>query len=254
MDSGTLSSFADVFKNLDRWRDFPNYQLERRADIFFSLYLPKVLEAVTGKEILTEVVPEFPLRRGFLNYPESPNKSVKVDYLAISSDRSTAYYVELKTDGGSYRADQCEYLTRAIDAPGGLAGALDALVEIVRHTTARRKYFHLLAALERLELIAVPKELYDLAFSKDPRGMTEALARIQVTDRVPKDLVVAYVQPADRHEHDCAFGQEAGRPHVVMGFDRFASAIHDLDDLGKLLSSYLRRWKEPAGKQRPAAG
>ena len=28
-----------LFRNLDRWRHLPNYELERRADIFFSIYL-----------------------------------------------------------------------------------------------------------------------------------------------------------------------------------------------------------------------
>ena len=32
-----------LFDRLDEWRDFPNYQLERRADIFFSLYLVEAL-------------------------------------------------------------------------------------------------------------------------------------------------------------------------------------------------------------------
>lgn len=33
----------DLFDNLDTWRHLPAYQLERCADIFFSLYLPDLL-------------------------------------------------------------------------------------------------------------------------------------------------------------------------------------------------------------------
>ena len=33
-----------LFDRMDRWRHLPSYQLERRADLFFSLYLPEVLQ------------------------------------------------------------------------------------------------------------------------------------------------------------------------------------------------------------------
>ena len=39
-----MESVQQVFSLLDRWRHLPNYQLERRADIFFAVYLPKILE------------------------------------------------------------------------------------------------------------------------------------------------------------------------------------------------------------------
>ena len=41
----TDSKINQLFNNLDTWRHLPNYQLERRADIFFSLYLAEVLQA-----------------------------------------------------------------------------------------------------------------------------------------------------------------------------------------------------------------
>ena len=52
-----------LFANLDRWRHFPDYQLERRADVFFSLYLPTAIEHLTGVAIAEPVIPELPLRR-----------------------------------------------------------------------------------------------------------------------------------------------------------------------------------------------
>jgi len=35
----------NLFNLLDDWRTLPAYQLERRADIFFALYLDKILES-----------------------------------------------------------------------------------------------------------------------------------------------------------------------------------------------------------------
>ena len=48
-----------LFDRMDSWRHLPNYQLERRADLFFALYLSKALEAKLGFPIRPELVPEF---------------------------------------------------------------------------------------------------------------------------------------------------------------------------------------------------
>ena len=59
-----------IFSNLDIWRKLPKYQLERRLDIFFTIYLKEIVE-VFYKEILNEkdiklsevIIPEFPLKK-----------------------------------------------------------------------------------------------------------------------------------------------------------------------------------------------
>lgn len=43
-----MKQIDTLFNRMDAWRHLPNYQLERRADLFFSLYLPEVLEAKLG--------------------------------------------------------------------------------------------------------------------------------------------------------------------------------------------------------------
>ena len=55
-----MHAIDPVFDLLDRWRHLPAYQLERRADVYFALYLPEVLEAVTGTPIDPRLVPELP--------------------------------------------------------------------------------------------------------------------------------------------------------------------------------------------------
>ena len=37
-----------VFELLDKWRHLPGYQLERRADIYFAMFLPDVLRETVG--------------------------------------------------------------------------------------------------------------------------------------------------------------------------------------------------------------
>jgi hypothetical protein len=49
-----------VFDNLDSWRRLPAYQLERRADAFFSAYLPEILQSRFGSPPQT-IIPEFPI-------------------------------------------------------------------------------------------------------------------------------------------------------------------------------------------------
>ena len=41
--NGDFPTIKRVFKLLDDWRHLPGYQFERRADIFFALFLPEVL-------------------------------------------------------------------------------------------------------------------------------------------------------------------------------------------------------------------
>ena len=47
-DEEEMKQIDTLFNRVDAWRHLPNYQLERRADLFFSLYLPEVLKAKLG--------------------------------------------------------------------------------------------------------------------------------------------------------------------------------------------------------------
>jgi len=96
-----------VFRHLDRWRHLPNYQLERRADIFFSVYLGAVVEEFTGVALEEEFLPEFPLKR------ELSDKSVKVDYVLFAKDRirllrNEVAQLRLQFDRRDLRGDELE--------------------------------------------------------------------------------------------------------------------------------------------------
>ena len=106
-----MTNIKTVFDSLDHWKQLPSYQLERRADIFFSLYLPEILENALDTPISSTIVPEFPVKQ-----PQT-NRSDKVDYLAVTADGRTLVFVELKTDDNSLRRTQFEYLIRAASRP-----------------------------------------------------------------------------------------------------------------------------------------
>jgi hypothetical protein len=114
----TNTKIDQLFKNLDDWRHLPSYQLERRADIFFSLYLAEVLKKKFNLSKTPILIPEFPVRYGLI--PESKgaagdNQSFKIDYLAITHDGENAYFVELKTDMSSRSPTQDDKMKKAAE-------------------------------------------------------------------------------------------------------------------------------------------
>jgi hypothetical protein len=126
-----------LFDLLDEWRNFPAYQLERRADIFFALYLPQIFSYKLKIEDI-EVLPEFPVRVGSI-YPNIPiNKSFKIDYLVVCKQSKKVLLVELKTDLSSRRTKQDDYLLKAknLNVPGLVRGLLD----IYSVTSYKKKY------------------------------------------------------------------------------------------------------------------
>lgn len=137
-----MDRITQVFNHLDYWRQLPDYQLERRADLYFSLYLPEVLEACLGSPVWPTIVPEFPIKQA------QSNRSDKVDYLAATADRKRLVLVELKTDCQSTRREQFEYLCSGAQKSG--VELLDDLHSIRRASKAQGKYDALLAATAEL--------------------------------------------------------------------------------------------------------
>ena len=113
------NKIEQIFKNLESWRKLPKYQLERRLDIFFSIYLKEIVE-VFYKEILKEeiqlsevIIPEFPLKK------DGSKKKTKV------------ILIELKTDVSSVNDKQIEYLKKSKDI--GWNNLHNGIKEIYKH-------------------------------------------------------------------------------------------------------------------------
>ncbi len=240
--------FNALFDRMDAWRHLPDYQLERRADLFFSLYLAEALQAKRGFPIREQFVPEFPVRKGTI-FPGIPvkesNQSYKIDYLALSADGAKALLVELKTESLSRREDQDNYLIAARNA--GLPALLDGLLEIFRKTDAKRKYFYLLEQLEKIGLLRIPTEMHALMARPSLHGATEASRAIQITAHTTESIIV-YIQPNGTGEGVISFAEFAkvvrrhndpvslrfatslvqvglNRPMVLQSSDRLISAI-----------------------------
>ena len=212
---------------MDAWRHLPNYQLERRADLLFSLYLPEVLEAKLGFPISNLLVPEFPVRIGTI-YPDIPiDKSYKIDYVALSADAKRAILVELKTEGSSRRENQDKYLLASRKA--GFPALLGGVLDIFRATNSKRKYFALLELLESMGLLRIPMEMKDIMSRQKLHGATEASQAVEVTATVT-DSIIVYVQPN-------------GNGNGIINFEDFRVVVQEHDDpMSQRFAQSLAEW------------
>lgn len=140
---------------LDKWRQLPAYQLERRADIFFALYLDRILEPSFQGHRFDLVIPEFPVRLGSISatIPENGNRSMKVDYACFDTQKKVCVLVELKTDNGSMRDAQFEFMREA--QRKGLLTLLYGISVLRNASKSKTKYDALLQQFIRAGLITV---------------------------------------------------------------------------------------------------
>jgi len=214
---------------MDSWRHLPNYQLERRADLFFTLYLKEVLKNNLGFDFKEIIIPEFPVRIGTI-FPKVPiNKSYKIDYLCISKDETKSVLVELKTEIKSRRFEQDKYLKKSTEC--GLNKLLEGLIEIFQATNSKRKYFYLLTKLEELGLLRLPPEMNNLIESENLVGINEVSKNIEITSRV-SETKVRYIQPY-------------GDSDLVISFSEFANVVRQKNDpFSKRFAASLDEWAQ----------
>jgi hypothetical protein len=197
-----MESIKRLFDLLDRWRHLPKYQLERRADIFFGLYLREFLQDRLGIALRPQLVPEFPIHLRSLDPDVLGDRSCNADYLAVSEDLSRVLLVELKTDGLSRRDRQDKYLVDAQSV--GMTALLRGVVQIAGATQQKRKYLHLLALLADVGLVTLPADLDGSAAGK----LCAKPEQIEVTNQV-KSIDLVYLQPHKTQPEEIGFAELA---------------------------------------------
>jgi hypothetical protein len=220
-----------VFDNLDRWSHLPDYQLQPRVDVFFSVYLKGLVEEVTGVALEEEMLPELPIKRDLIWSGHPSNKSVTVDYALFSKDRYQVFFVELTTDPHARREDRDVYLQAARGL--GFRKIAQGICDLVRKTSTHQKYHHLASALTRLGYISMPHDLAEFAYPVPRPGLRERLDEIRVT--TAEALVdVLYVRPAATEGERC------------ITFRQFAEYVarHD-DPLSQAFARYLQQSRTP---------
>ena len=215
-----------LFKLLDNWRLLPSYRLEPRTDVFFGLFLPQALDrhlVPRGVEIDPRLIPEFPLGQN------GTKRSDKADFIALSTDRKHAFLIELKTDMGSLRHLQEDYLERAVKR-----GMPKILCDVRRMAKAsnprsRKKYFQLLRAMGGLGLMTLPQDFEQKARESPRRVVFECIDRIVIASPAPS-LSVIHVLPKAIDGKDC------------IDFETFARVVETRGRIGKRFAESLRDW------------
>lgn len=125
-----------VFNLLDSWRLLPAYQLERRADIFFAIYLSDIIQDILNLKVV-DIIPELPIRIGTIRPEIEVNKSYKIDYCLFTESKEVLL-VELKTDEGSIREDQMKYYFDSLMT--GCPKIIKGIIDIYSATSYKEKY------------------------------------------------------------------------------------------------------------------
>ena len=235
----------DVFDQLDQWRHLPKYQLERRADIYFAMFLPEVLKERCGLDAEPGIIPEFPLRKCTLGIQTSrPNDSTNADYAAYSNADKKVFLVELKTDLESLDVGQISYLKKARGLE--FRELVSGIIAITRSEHAdKRKYVRLLELLSKLGLVEGVEDASRIASQKTLHGLPAALKKVKnnvpCTELKPK---VVYMVPKD--------DQRIGVADCIITFEEFADVIKHSGELGERFAKSLCSWaKVKAGSVRP---
>jgi len=205
----------EIFRHLNDWRKLPGYQTERRADLFFTVYLGEVLDRYVAP-VNRHIVPEFPLRKA------ESNRSYKADYVMCTKECQKLLLIELKTDMGSMRIDQVRYLAKAArKQPSEL---LADIGKISSATRERAKY-------ERLRLL-----LTDLGMQLEPAGIAGECR--------PQSTELVFLLPQKRLPDKIKREIDSFRvPYHLVGFDEFAAIVDRRDDdLSSRFASSLRLW------------
>ena len=179
MSEAKHPTIETLFSNLDKWRHFAGYPLEARVDAVVGLFLSRIIEdcrKVKGG-MRSQVIPQFPLKQ------PSDNRSDKVDFFALSKDGGRAFLVEVKTDMGSRRDEQYDYLKEAKEK--GMRGLICDLKEVAKaknNKQNRQKYFHILHALSEIGLIELPRGLEDKMYAERSHGVYDLIDEITLSE------------------------------------------------------------------------
>ncbi|MBF0430757.1 MAG: hypothetical protein HQK83_05730 [Fibrobacteria bacterium] len=226
-----MDNIQQVFNRLEAWGQLPSYQLERRIDIFFSLYIPEALEQKLGKSFSSLLVPEFPFLKKLADKKIKNYQSFRIDYLALDTYGETAILLELKTTNKSRNKTQDTYLQAAQKKE--FKHLLKGVIESFKHADAdgRVKYFELLKLLEELEQIRIPDNMKEIMARKNKTGLKVTADSIEIVSRI-KNTKVIYLQP------------QGNRPGII-NFAEFKTVVDKHRD--KLSRNFSRILEHQAG-------
>lgn len=232
-----MSSLEAIFSTLDDWRHLLGYQLERRVDIFFAMFLPKV---IAKKFDLQEsdlcIIPEFPYGKA-----DDSAKHQQVDFAVFSNISKRLTLVELKTDIGSVDPDQLDAM-REIRSVKKLICDVIEIVQSARKGSVQKKYTHLVCRLSALGLID-NLDRKNIKWESSRPGIAAAFKEIELGSEICKwEKQLVLISPCNKEMEGFS----------KIDFSYFAEVIKDCDEMGKTFAKYLREWEgQEAGDRNP---
>ncbi len=244
----------NALHKLEEWRHLPAYQLERRVDVFFGLFLREIIEYRFHKPGGV-VIPEFPLHKGnVLGEKDSKrkNESVKVDFAVFCGNRDKRIFlVELKTDSKSIRGNQLDHMLKA--SKKGPECVLGGVLEAAIHSPVKPKYGHLLYKLHQIGCItrkydeknkgAINFDQIDM--KKASPGLEPTFRDLAVSENWKKAAIeLVLIAPSALQQEKADYSQFH---HMTLA--DVATAIEDECRSKLVFTNYLRKWeKTKAGR------
>ena len=180
----TVSIF-ELFRTLNEWRHLPAYQLERRVDVFFGMFLAEVIEktfCVSG----ANVIPEFPLHKGSISNNSGNNRTANVDFavFAEKENEKHIFLVELKTDIESLNEKQLTTMRNA-KAIAKSSGLLNGVKKAAIASNSKHKYAQLIWKLLKLDCLHLDAEsdLTEKCMNKGKRGLKSVFKELSVGEK-----------------------------------------------------------------------
>ena len=202
-----------IFDRLDMLALFPGYQLERRVDIFFALYLDRIINRRFHEDITPKnIIPEFPLLKVEGKDGKQDYRPNRVDYAVFGM--KSLYLIELKTSVGSRNKDQDEVLSRAKekDLPTLIREAFKIRDESGK--TEKYDYFERCLNDIGIDHKALDKVIYG------------------------KDVKIVYIQPYERPS-------DKKQPYTIITFEQIITYISQKDDaIAERFCKSLNEWKK----------
>lgn len=239
----SYKSIKCIFERLDNWRKLPNYQMERRVDIFFGLYLVDIVQGYLAKKqggkIIHEPIPEFPLKKSLVDARDATNRSVKVDYALFPQELDEVILLELKTDHGSICKEQLGKFCK-VAADETWKDVVEGLKSIFA-AGDRKKYHHLFKMLEVAGSVdSVPALDEVLKHNKTARDLISGIKAVN-GDR--KIRIVYIVPTREKLEKIRRFSYLSEIDVITFNeVAEYLEAITSQDAVAKLFVEYLGCW------------
>ncbi len=218
----------EVFSRLNDWRKLPAYQLERRADIFFAVYLEKIFKEYFSEDVI-DVIPEFPVRIGTIYSDRDTNETIKTDYCVFTKS-GKVYLVELKTDDASISPEQIKNYVESIKK--GFEEITKGIFQLCKHTESRAKYENLLSKLINLGAVK------QIGYKPEATKYLKWINNLESTNKYCFYGKPVFIKPTKKEGDSCKI--------EIIDFDRIINIIaKENDDVSKQFVESLKKWKNP---------